>query len=198
MNRKEFIKKVWQIGLASGVTFLMAETDGCCALLPAAEGQSAIPGETTVQNEGSERLSLRGIGGIYVLVGKLSPDLAAAGIIDADLEAEVEIRLKKAGIKVLEEREALALPGQPLLYIQIGGTKVVDLPMYVISLNSALSQRVTLERDGAIRCAANTWSVSGVTAAATQSLNQKIKSALASVADQFIKDYLSANPRPQK
>jgi hypothetical protein len=198
MNRKEFIKKAWQIGLASGVTFLMAETDGCCAPLPAAEEQSVTRGEIIAQDDGSERISLRGISGIHVLVGMISTDLAAAGIIDADLEAEVEIRLKKAGIKVLEQREASALLGQPFLYIQVGGTKVVDLPMYVISLNGALSQKVTLDRDSTIRCSANTWSVSGVTAAAAQSLNQKIKSALAVLADQFIKDYLSANPKPQK
>jgi len=168
---------------------------GIIALLALLGGEGQV---VRVQESDTEQASLRGIIGIHVMIGKIPAELAQAGVIDVELEAEVELRLKKAGIKVLEQREALSLPGQPIFFIQIGGAKVADLPVYAVTILGALSQQVTLERDSTQKCTAHTWSLSGTTAAGTQVLNQKIKAAAAALTDQFVKDYLSVNPRPHK
>jgi hypothetical protein len=152
----------------------------------------------SVQQIDTEASSLSGITGIYVMIGKIPPELAEAGVIDVEIEAEVEHVLKKAGIKVLQQREALSLPGQPVFFIQIGGAKAANLPVYAVGVLGGLTQRVTLERDSSHKCGAHTWLLSGATAGEAQMLNQKIKAAVVSLADAFVKDYLWANPKPHK
>ena len=141
---------------------------------------------------------MRGIGGIYVLVGKLPAELEAAAMTDVELEAGIELQLKKAGIKVLRSRDASALPVTPCLYFQLQVAKIAELPVYAITINASLLQRVNLVRDNSISGSAHTWFLSGTTAASEQNLGQKIKSSVDLLADQFIKDYLSMNSRPQK
>ena len=50
MNRKEFIKKACQVGVASGATFLIAESDGCCALPSEQEEPSVSKKEKFTQD----------------------------------------------------------------------------------------------------------------------------------------------------
>jgi predicted hydrocarbon binding protein len=50
MNRKEFIRKACQVGVASGATLLIAESDRCCALASGQEEQSVSKKEKFTQD----------------------------------------------------------------------------------------------------------------------------------------------------
>ena len=147
-----------------------------------------------VQVRDLEDTSMRGLPGIYVFVDKLPDNFLSSGIVDVELESQVELQLKKAGIKVLERPDALALRGKPFLYIQVRGAKLRDQPAYAILAIGALVQRVTLERDPSLTGFSRTWMISSFNSAGDQDLKRQIEFSVAQVAAQFVKSYLSANP----
>ena len=67
------------------------------------------------------RESLRGLTGVEVVVENVPPDLEPAGLTANQLRTDAELRLRKAGIRVLTREETLATPGVPYLYIRVTG-----------------------------------------------------------------------------
>ena len=151
---------------------------------------------TLAQVQDLQETSVRGLPGIYVFADKLPEALQSSGVLDVELESDVEIQLKKAGIRILDRPEALALRGKPFLHVQIVGAKLPDQPVYSFLVIAALVQRVVLERDPSATGFARTWMGSNFNASGERELKPQIKASVAHVADQFIKAYRSANPKP--
>jgi hypothetical protein len=63
------------------------------------------------------RETLRGLGAVHVVIEHLQPNAERAGLTRSQVQTDVELRLRKAGIRVLKEQEKLASPGMPYLYI---------------------------------------------------------------------------------
>jgi hypothetical protein len=59
-----------------------------------------------------ERATLRGLDGVQVVVEDLQPDVERNGLTRQQLQTDVELRLRKAGIRVLTEQELDRAPGQ--------------------------------------------------------------------------------------
>lgn len=169
----------------------MKSTQG--ALILAAIIGTGLP--ALAQDQESEDTSMRGLPGIYVFVDKIPASLNSGGALDVELESQVEVRLKRAGIKILERPEALAHAGKPFLFIQVRGAKVSDQPVYSLVVIGGLVQRVALERDPSLTCFARTWMISSFNSPREQELKAQIFASVAQVADEFAKSYRQANPK---
>jgi|SRR6266850_3714055 len=132
--------------------------------------------------------SLKGLGSVRVLIEDLNPDLVKVGIDKDRLQQDVELRLRRSGIKVVSPAAA-----SPYLYIIIASTRIGNTPTVAFSIHVTLRQRVSLERNLSIKMFADTWRGS-IVIAANSNLTQ-IRDTLADAVDTFINDYLAENVR---
>lgn len=143
--------------------------------------------------EGS-RATIRGLLGINVGVEPLPDNVKQVGLAEKDIQTDVELKLRIAGIKVLTEKESTDTPGRPFLYVLVtvlGGDGV-----YAFSYHVSLQQEVLLARDKAMPTVlAPTWSVSGVGKAGRKDLPQYVRDAVKDEIDVFLNAYLSVNPK---
>jgi hypothetical protein len=139
------------------------------------------------------RDTLRGLPGVAVLIAEPAPEVERAGLTRTQLQTDVELRLRQAGMRVLTQVERLSTIGQPFLYVRV---QVVMDPIEFAPSHAevALYQKAYLET-GETTQVASTWEVSalGMVGRANFSpLREKVRE----LVDQFINAYLSVNPRP--
>jgi len=144
----------------------------------------------------SNRTTLRGLSGIYVLVESLGPETERARLTQAQLQTDVELRLRRAGIKVLTEQETLLTPAAAYLYVDI--TSFHAQRGYTLFVTVALRQAVILMRDPSIVTLAETWSVSWLGKGHPGSFVKDVREKIADAVDQFMNAYLAMNPKEQK
>jgi hypothetical protein len=118
------------------------------------------------------------------------------GLTDSQVQTDVELRLRRAGIRVLTPDEQDARPGSPYLYININ-TKAGDGPsagLIAVNINVELRQSVRLARDPDIWVLhATTWSKSVLGLGGHAQLRH-VRESLGDQVDKFINDYYAANP----
>ncbi|MDA2927709.1 hypothetical protein MYX78_10860 [Acidobacteria bacterium AH-259-G07] len=141
--------------------------------------------------------SLRGLEGVEVLVAIGEP-IVEAGLSKHQLQVDVELRLRKAGIKVLTEEERWNTPGSPFLFASVIGVRISRSETrsgYAYQMKLYLNQQVTLSRD-LEKTDAFTWHTAGVIGITPRdSLTRNIREAIADMVDEFINDYLAINPK---
>ena len=136
-----------------------------------------------------ERASLKGLGAISLVVEDLAPAAQKYGLTAMLLQNDIKQRLQRAGIAVRQEAD-------PYLYVQItvadpGGS----LPLgYAIQVT--LMQEVALPRGLNPHFQAPTWWVSSAGIAGADRLSQSVSGKVQEFVDQFIKAYVSVNPKP--
>jgi hypothetical protein len=109
------------------------------------------------QNSEEGRKSLKGITGFYVSVKILDPVIEKEGLTTNQIRTDVELRLRRAGIKVFTTEQASQAPGKPLLGVDLMiGSKQ---GLYPYALDIGAHQLVKLERDPTVIIYATTWSV---------------------------------------
>jgi hypothetical protein len=94
-------------------------------------------------NEDS-RASLKGLPGFSVLVEELSPEVEQAGLKVADIQTDVELKLRLAGIPVLSQAQMLLAPGQPYLYILVIVAARTTTDLWPLGIELQLRQNVHL------------------------------------------------------
>ena len=134
------------------------------------------------------RIPLKGLTGLHVIVAEIPerPDL------NRTIQTVVELELRKAGIKVLSEKEWLAALGRPLLHVNCGLGKTVG----VYSIRIELMECVYLVRNGAL-VVATTWILGSVGYCLPAQADETLEDATSDMLRKFLNDYLAANPRPQ-
>ena len=137
--------------------------------------------------------SLRGIKGVYVQVGSLKPDIEKDGLRIENIQTDVELKLRLAGIKVLTGEERIKEPGTPFLYVNVSSIKS-ELGIYTFSINIQLRQLVFLARDLDTRIFACTW-IKGIIGTIGANNVVDIRDYVKDNVDTFINDYLSVNPK---
>jgi len=143
-----------------------------------------------------DRATLRGLSGIGVLVESLDPEDERAGLTQAQLQTDVELRLRKAGIKVMTKQETLQTPGIPILYVQLG---IIHDPLgYSLAVIVGLHQQVILVRDPSIVTQGITWSINGVGRGSPDNFVKEARGRVADFVDQFMNVYLAMNPKGQR
>jgi hypothetical protein len=152
-------------------------------------------GATLQAQDNAHDDTLKGIKGVGVVVEDLRSDIEAAGLHEADVRTDVELKLRLAGIKVLTNGGALKQPGFPQLYINVNMMMGQGLASGIVAyhLSVALKQGVILARDSSINTWISTWQSDAVGYGGTGTL-PKLRDNIKDMADKFINAYLSVNP----
>lgn len=145
---------------------------------------------------------LAGLEGVYVYVEPLGSEVEEKGITQSVLSAQVELRLREAGIPVFySDADSLVVWPTPMLYLQVTALPghFVDECVYAIRLE--LTQAVRLDRDGDVPAfPAATWADGGV-GIGGRGWRQTLIDDVVGFTDHFIASYVAANPqaanRPQ-
>lgn len=139
------------------------------------------------------RQTLRGVEGVYVLIEDFKPEVERAGLAKEQLQTDVEVRLRQAGIRVYTHEELLRAQGQPYLYVNAGVILHSDgLVSYGITVE--FRQRASLDIN-AVSAPVTTWSTGGFGTAGILGLHT-LRDTVCNFVDQFINAYLSVSPRP--
>ena len=142
---------------------------------------------------------LRGLAGVAVAVNDLKQEVERDGLLKAQLQTDVELRLRKAGIRVLTEDQWFIEPGQPTLSVIVALYKGADpkiIDVYAKSVKVVLRQNVLLSRKpSTIIRGAITWESSLAVGVSNSTILQKdIRDTVADRVDEFINAFLAANP----
>lgn len=142
-----------------------------------------------------ERQWLKGLSGVGVLVEPLPIELDERGEQGGLLEREIKQRLQKVGIRVLTERERLAIPPAPMLVVRVDA--VHDrIGRYFFSTNLFLAQKIRLEGQDTSGVSAVTWMKLGGIGTVADDNPKHIRDLVMHKVDQFIKDFLAVNSVP--
>jgi hypothetical protein len=141
--------------------------------------------------------SLKGLHGFHVVVERLNPELERDGLAARQIQMDIELRLRKAGIKVFSEGEANKADGPAVLRVTVDAVKGDDVleNLYAVHMGVELWQGVYLYRlEKSPAFAAATWTIRGTAFVGREKLDA-VRSYLAGQVDEFINDYLTANSK---
>ncbi|MFB3926856.1 MAG: hypothetical protein ACE14T_12470 [Syntrophales bacterium] len=133
------------------------------------------------------------IEGVYVLVEELQPNIK--GFSDRfkfskeQLQADVESKLREAGIKVFNKNEWLKTVGRPILYVNIN-TDQREKYWWSYDVRLELQQMVSLEVNPQVKTLATTWSTN-ITGTVNLGTLHVLSQQVSTLVDIFINAYLS-------
>jgi hypothetical protein len=140
-----------------------------------------------------EQKVLVGVKGVsvVVVVENMKPR-AGSGLTEDQLKVYVELRLRKAGVRVLTEEERGETPGNPYLYVNVSTYIEADDPIVAYSILVQLKEWVTLARG--FETTGVIWQ-RGLVGTVGKAKLRLIRGGLGDQVDIFINDYLAANPK---
>ena len=142
-----------------------------------------------------KRDTLRGLKEISVLIEYLPDDVEREGLNREQLQRDIEVRLRQAGLHVLTLSEVANLPGAPYLYVAvypiIGPS--VNVNAYAVALT--LKQLVQLSRNPTTELFATTWEGPIHFSSLSDSRVFDIRSRIFDAVGRFIVDYRDVNSR---
>ncbi len=144
------------------------------------------------RDDPDDRATLKGIAAIQVVVEDLNPDAERDGLTRDHLQTDMELRLRKAGIRVTSKHEEA---GGSYLYLNVSAVKHNALSVYGYHIRLEFYQRVALARDPRVRTDAVTW-ISGSTGVVSAQRLRSLRDNVADKVDKFINAYLEQNPKP--
>ncbi len=143
----------------------------------------------------NSRGSLAGLRGIRVVVEHLEPEVERAGLTEAAIQTDAELKLRLPGIPVLTLDQWRNEPGSPYLYLNA----IVNPSLsssWGYSTSVALVQDVRLSRNPAVIVDATTWDVSsGGGEARPVNIPERVRNSLKDKTDQLVNGYLAMNPK---
>jgi len=145
--------------------------------------------------KGSKTDPLLGLNAVNVsILGIDEEDERKWDLSKSTLQTSVELKLRQAGIKVVEKLAYKHLIVRLLIAKPIGTTapKYPSFGTYTSSV--ALVEAVYLARDPSVMCFVRTWnSLRAVTS--TDKVGEDIRSTVSNQIDEFLNAYLAANPK---
>lgn len=149
------------------------------------------PGPTVVRS--SSRDVLSGLEGVHVLTW-CQEGAESQGLTTEAIQRDVELRLRRHGIKVLTEEELLRMPGTPYLFVTVDFVgHATDRPTVGYIVEVSLKEAVLLSRDfDTIVVDAITYHNYYFGTVGSMNIRQ-IRESVKDPIDTFINDYLAAN-----
>jgi len=144
-----------------------------------------------------ERRSLAGLQGVVVVVERIDQKAKWYGLTEEALQADTILKLRRNGIKVFSEQERLQMTGIPQLYINVNVAVREEIGFSAANIHVAFKQAVLLKRDPTKSFMATTWKADDISMGKTSDL-KGVREDVKALVDQFINDYLAANPKQQK
>jgi len=143
----------------------------------------------------NERITLVGLTGVHVVVYDTSTEGDRDGLTRASLQAELEKRLRLAGLRPLGATEALRSAGRPTLELRLNLARSRQAhQLYVYSVDLALRQQIQLARARTLESFAITWSEPPEVGTAEPAHLSVVLEAVRAKVDQFIAAWRAANP----
>jgi len=143
------------------------------------------------------RATLAGIQGMSVLVEEVQPNVqkyaAKFGLSAAQIHRDVEQKLRRNGITVVEGNDWLAIPGRPALCVNVN-THETEKYWYAYDIKLEFRQLATLEANPKVKTLAGTWSISITGLANVGSLNL-IRQDVGGLVGKFIGAYRAVNKK---
>ena len=136
---------------------------------------------------------LRDVGPIAVVIQELDPDAVREDFTVDLIRTDIEVELRKAGIRVVDRAQLDESSGRPYLFLVINTLKGT-LNTYTYSMELRFHQNASLTRNPDVTLSVSTWNRSVIGSERGNRLPQlreKIKEMLMP----FINEYLAANPR---
>jgi hypothetical protein len=153
-------------------------------------------------NPNLNRRTLKGIKGVRVFAG-VAKDIEDAGLRTDVIKTDTELKLRLAGIRVLEAgTEFASAPGSPWLFVSVEGVSLKGV-YYGFSVSVSLFQNVVLERDPSLKPAgeflgaafsAKTWDTTTL-GVQVGNPSDNIRSTVKDLIDRFINAYLATNQK---
>ena len=134
-----------------------------------------------------DRATLRGLKAVNVVVDPLSNEMERLGLNRDTLRADIEQRLRDAGIKIDNE-------SPEFLGLNISSARMKRGPQALL-LNLGLYQIVMLNRDKTTKTVAETWGAQMVMAVSPKAKDRAVVDAVGEMVGQFITAYQAMNPR---
>lgn len=159
------------------------------AILWAAALLAGLLGSVRAQaQEEADRVSLKGLKSVYVIVEDLPAELKEDRPLKARIQAVMEEKVKQAGLVLLTREAWRNTPGTPLLYANINLSKAKTKEgVRACSINLCLAQRANLEREPAIRSLARTWQA-GIVGLVSDTDVEVVVSQVGALVDYFLSE----------
>jgi hypothetical protein len=144
----------------------------------------------------TDRATLQGIKSMCIVVEVA--DQAHSKLNKEELQAEIEGKLKQAGVAV--DKKGTACLYLNVRVLQAIGRQAIrrkekPIPLYAVDLRLEFLQTVALTRDAAVKTYAPTWSAANMATVASDDLGKTASEIANSLVDQFVTAYKSANPQ---
>jgi hypothetical protein len=143
----------------------------------------------------NERITLVGLTGVHVVVYDMRAEPDREGPTRSSLQAELEKRLRLAGLRPLGATDAIKSAGRPTLELRLNlvRSRQGDAS-YVYSVELALRQQIQLARARTIESFAITWSEPPEVGAVESAQISAVLDVVRTKVDQFIAAWRAANP----
>ncbi len=143
----------------------------------------------------NERITLVGLTGVHVVVYDMGTERDREGLTRPSLQAELEKRLRRAGLRPLGATEALKSVGRPTLELRLNLARSRQAhQLYVYSVDLALRQQIQLARARTIESFAITWSELADVGTVEPAQLSVVLDAVRAKVEQFITAWQAANP----
>jgi hypothetical protein len=147
----------------------------------------------TPAQEVADRVSLKGLKSVYVIVEDLPGELQEKGPFKARIQAIMEEKVKQAGLILLSREAWRNTPGTPLLYANVNLSKAKTKDgVRACSINLCLAQRANMERDPTLRTLARTWQA-GIVGQVGEADLEVVVSQVGTLVDYFLSEVQAAS-----
>jgi hypothetical protein len=143
----------------------------------------------------NERITLVGLTGVHVVVYDMGTEGDRERLTRPNLQAELEQRLRRAGLRPLGPTEALRSVGRPTLELRFNLARSRQAQqLYVYTIDLALRQQVQLARARTIESFGITWSEPPDVGTVEPAQLFVVLDAVRAKVEQFIAAWRAANP----
>lgn len=153
---------------------------------------TSISGIAQTDSQFLDQKSLRGLRGISVQVMK--PETPMEGVSLQQIQTDVELKLRKSGIRVLPFSSIAQLPRRPFLWISVLALKN-PTGISVYSVNVELWQDVSLMTNPPITLSAATYVIPPRLKTVEWRDIRQLLEDISDCIDIFMNDYLAMNPK---
>jgi hypothetical protein len=126
------------------------------------------------------------------MIETMTPELEQGGLVKVQIQTDVELRLRQAGIRALTEAEWLTVSGTPILDVNVHASLRPDVDLAAYAINVACWQRAVLDSN-ALTTLVMTWRMHSIGTVGRAKLGN-IRRDVLDLVDTFINAYLSVNP----
>lgn len=145
-------------------------------------------------DEPANRLILKGLKDFIVAV-QCSDDTKKYGLSEYEIQSDIELKLRMAGIKVVRKQEINDPDTAGLVAI----VDVYDRPennhVLAFNIHLGVAQHVSLLRNNSIQVMTDTWALGRLGTVGSDNIRM-LRDNVKDLADQFINAYLAANSKP--